>query len=150
MREGTRSLTPYDQARDVAAFVAKNESIEKILCCPPEIGEIPLDSNQECFGLVGNFCIDHSRVSRANLWTLTVPVIRRLFRAGKLDVFKVVEVRVMESRDGKSCKRLLRVLFSVRDIAGLPALVADDLFRDIWNDQAFDRTWFTNPENIPS
>jgi hypothetical protein len=141
-------ITAAEKAIEIARILKNDVSLAKIQRHEAVVGEIPLNPNKGSFGLVVNLYISLEAVTHSVLWTLTVPLIRKLSDSGKLNGFEVVEVRVMTTIDGKSSERVLSFRSTVKDIGELPAKTESDLLRHIWDGKRFDCYWYKDKNTI--
>ncbi|MDP9173556.1 MAG: hypothetical protein M3O30_06790 [Planctomycetota bacterium] len=141
-------MTAAEQASEVALAIRNDVIIKNMQRREPVVVEIPIGPEGKSFGLVVNFYIGPEFLSLSTLWILTVPLIRQLFLTSRLDIFKVIEVRVMTLLNENSPERVITLRSSVKDIDEIPAREEEDLARDIWDGERFDCYWYRDKNSI--
>lgn len=142
-------MKPSERAAEISAILSKDQSIAHVQCQKPLVSELPFRSPSQSFALAINLCVKPSEVSLPLLWALTVPVISRLSKAGKLNEFTRVGVQVVAIGDQKDGDRVLRVESLVCEVEKLPAKQPEDLLNeDIWDNVKFACHWYWNKKSV--
>ena len=102
-------MSPEERASEISLMLRRDEVIRRYSVAPPNATEIPIDATRREYLLMVNLYIAPSSLSLSVLWRLTVPVIQRLTRSGKLNSFRSIAIQISVNGQGGELTRVMRV-----------------------------------------